>query len=285
MQHGKELDNMKNKIGIIGKGFVGNAIFQGLNHYFELKVYDIDPKRGAHSFEEAISSDVVFLCVPTPMRKDTGECDLSYIESVFEKAEQASASCVFVIKSTVPVGTTKRLNEKYKKIKTIHSPEFLTARTAATDFICPSRHIIGGDKENGTDTLKKIYEERFPGVPCHTMTSDESEFVKYFANCFFATKVSFFNEMSVFAQASGLDWDKVIQGVMSDGRIGISHYQVPGFDGSLGFGGTCFPKDINALIKSFEKIEIDPIMLKAAWKRNLSVRDNKDWEQSKSAVS
>jgi nucleotide sugar dehydrogenase len=272
-------------LGIIGKGFVGNAIFQGLNHYYNLRVYDIDPKKSTHTFEEAIKCDLVFLSVPTPMHKDTGECDLSYIESIFEKVDQNSTSCIFVIKSTVPVGTTKKLNEKYPKIKVIHSPEFLTARTAATDFICPSRHIIGGDTKNGTDTLKQIYKERFPGVPCQTMTSDESEFVKYFANCFFATKVSYFNEMAIFAQACGLDWDKVIKGVMSDGRIGISHYQVPGFDGSFGFGGTCFPKDINALIKSFEQVGADPVLLKAAWKRNLLVRDNKDWEQSKSAVS
>ena len=272
-------------LGIIGNGFVGNAIFQGLNHYYDLKVYDIDPKRSTSTFKEAVDCDLVFLCVPTPMHKDTGECDLSYIESVFEKVDQAACSCIFAIKSTVPVGTTKKLNEKYKNIKIIHSPEFLTARTAATDFICPSRHIVGGEVENGTDLLKRIYEERFPGVPCHTMTSDESEFVKYFANCFFATKVSYFNEMAVFARACGLDWDKVIEGVMSDGRIGISHYQVPGFDGSFGFGGTCFPKDINALIKSFEKAGANPVVLKAAWERNLLVRDNKDWESSKSAVS
>jgi len=274
------------KIGIIGKGFVGNAIFQGLNHYYDLKVYDVDSRRSTHTFEEAVDCDLVFLCVPTPMHKDTGECDLSYIKAVFEKVSQLPrASCVFVIKSTVPVGTTRKLNEEYKNIKILHSPEFLTARTAATDFICPARHIVGGNEENGADKLKQIYEERFPGVACHMMTSDESEFVKYFANCFFATKVSYFNEMAIFARAHGLNWNKVIEGVMSDGRIGISHYQVPGFDGSFGFGGTCFPKDINALIKSFEEVGVDPVLLKAAWKRNLLVRDNKDWEKSKSAVT
>jgi nucleotide sugar dehydrogenase len=272
-------------LGIIGKGFVGNAILQGLSHYYNLKVYDIDPKKSTNTFDEVIKCDLVFLSVPTPMRKETGECDLSYVESVFEKVNQNSTSCIFVIKSTVPVGTTKKLNEKYPKIKIIHSPEFLTARAAVTDFICPSRHIIGGGPENGADKLKQIYEERFPGVPCQMMTSDESEFVKYFANCFFATKVSYFNEMAVFARACGLDWDKVLKGVMSDGRIGISHYQVPGFDGDLGFGGTCFPKDLNALIKSFEKLGINPVLLKAAWQRNLEVRDEKDWEHSKSAVS
>jgi UDPglucose 6-dehydrogenase len=72
---------------------------------------------------------------------------------------------------------------------------------------------------------------------------------------------------------------------MSDGRIGISHFQVPGFDGDFGFGGTCFPKDINALIKSFEDCDLDPLMLSAAWERNILVRKNKDWESSKSAVT
>tara|TARA_Y100000310_G_scaffold213595_2_gene214542 strand:+ start:4481 stop:5320 length:840 start_codon:yes stop_codon:yes gene_type:complete len=277
------------KIGIIGKGFVGNAIFQGLNHYYDLKVYDVDSKKSTHTFEDVSNSDLVFLSVPTPMHKDTGECDLSYIESVFEKVNKApekNTSCTFVIKSTVPVGTTKKLNEKYnQKIKIIHSPEFLTARTAATDFICPSRHIVGGNPDQGIDKLKQIYEERFPGVPCYVMTSDESEFVKYFANCFFATKVSYFNEMAVFARAHNLDWDRVVEGVMSDGRIGISHYQVPGHDGKFGFGGTCFPKDINALIKSFEKTGAEPLVLKAAWERNLLARDGKDWEKSKSAVT
>jgi UDPglucose 6-dehydrogenase len=276
-------------LGIIGKGFVGNAIFQGLNHYYNVKVYDIDPKKSTNTFDEVINADLVFLSVPTPMHKDTGACDLSYIESTFDKViatKNRNESCTFVIKSTVPVGTTQKLNNKYEqKIKIIHSPEFLTARTAATDFICPSRHIVGGHPAKGTHKLEKVYKDRFPGVPCYSMTSDESEFIKYFANCFFATKVSFFNEMRVFSDAKGFDWETIMNGVMSDGRIGISHFQVPGFDGDFGFGGTCFPKDINALIKSFEQIGIDPVILKAAWERNLSVRNEKDWEQSPSAVS
>lgn len=280
---------MSKNLGIIGRGFVGNAIFQGLNHYYDIKVYDVDPKKSTHEFKEVIDSDIVFLSVPTPMHKDTGDCDLSYIESVFDKinkTENRNTSATFVIKSTVPVGTTDELNKKYdQKIKVIHSPEFLTARTAMTDFICPSRHIIGGHPSKGTDKLKEVYEYRFPGVPCYVMSSKESEFVKYFANCFFATKVSYFNEMAAFAKAHSLDWEKVIEGVMSDGRIGISHYQVPGHDGSFGFGGTCFPKDINALIKSFEAVGGDPLLLKAAWQRNLLAREDKDWESSSSAVS
>ena len=83
----------------------------------------------------------------------------------------------------------------------------------------------------------------------------------------------------------GLSWDTILGGVMSDGRIGISHYQVPGHDGDLGFGGTCFPKDINAFIKTFKENDIEPYVLQSAWNRNLTVRKNRDWEKSKSAVS
>ena len=149
--------------------------------------------------------------------------------------------------------------------------------TAAIDFITPSRNIVGGEEENGTLTIKKLYEERFPGVTCHVMKSKESEFVKYFANCFFATKVSFFNEMFLLSDKLNLSWDKILGGVMSDGRIGISHYQVPGHDNDFGFGGTCFPKDINAMIKRSEDLGIDPKMLKASWEKNKEVRKKLDW--------
>ena len=116
------------------------------------------------------------------------------------------------------------------------------------------------------------------------MKSDESESVKYIANCFFATKVSFFNEIYTLIESLGLDWHSIINGVMSDRRIGQSHFQVPGHDGDKGFGGTCFPKDINALIKTFEKNGLDPKLLKSAWDVNLDVRSDLDWSRSESAV-
>jgi UDPglucose 6-dehydrogenase len=116
------------------------------------------------------------------------------------------------------------------------------------------------------------------------MSSDESEFVKYAANCFFATKVMFFNEMLLLAEKKGLNWKKIEEGVMSDGRIAKSHFQVPGHDGDKGFGGTCFPKDINALIKTFEAEGLDPKVLKAVWEQNKAIRKNWDWAKSSSAV-
>ena len=275
------------KIGVIGNGFVGNAVNKGFSYYHDVKVYDVDKSRTTDTFENVINQEIIFVCLPTPMFKNTSECDISYITNFFNTVLTYSYNLetIFVIKSTVPIGTTNNLCEKFKQLKIVHSPEFLTAKTALIDFITPSRNIVGGKEENGINTIKKLYEERFPGVTCHTMTSSESELVKYFANTFFATKVSFFNEMYLLSNKLGLNWDKVLGGVMSDGRIGISHYQVPGHDGDFGFGGTCFPKDINAFIKTFEKEGLNPVILKAVWDRNLSVRKNKDWEKSKSATT
>ena len=275
------------KIGVIGNGFVGSAIVRGLNHYFDIKIYDHEIKKTVHSFDETIKQDIVFVCLPTPMFKDTYECDVSYIKNFFTDVITCgfNPNTIFVIKSTVPIGTTETLCEKFNPLRIIHSPEFLTARTANIDFITPSRNIIGGRAENGTDLVKKLYEDRFPGINCLTMSSNESEFIKYFANTFFATKISFFNEMHLLCSKMNVDWNKILEGVMTDGRIGISHYQVPGHDGDFGFGGTCFPKDINAFIKTFEQNGIDPVVLKSVWDRNLSVRKNKDWEKSKSATS
>lgn len=274
-------------IGVIGNGFVGSAIVKGFLQYNDVKVYDANESKASHSLIDTIKQDIVFVCLPTPMFKDTLECDISYITNFFNTIITLpyNPDTIFVIKSTVPIGTTENLCQKFNPIKIIHSPEFLTARTALIDFITPSRNVIGGKSENGTDLVKELYEYRFPGVKCFLMSSHESEFIKYFTNTFFATKVSFFNEMFLLVEKLGLNWNTILEGVMSDGRIGISHYQVPGHDGDFGFGGTCFPKDINAFIKTFEKNEINPIVLKSVWKRNETVRKNKDWEKSKSAVT
>ncbi len=288
---------MKNlNIGIIGNGFVGSSISHGFRHYCNsLKIFDKDPNRSTHNFDEVLKCDFVFVCVPTPM-SSTGAADLSLINQVFEKAEYKKSKASFIIKSTVPIGTTDDLTDKYSSLNIFHSPEFLTARSAKIDFICPARNIIGypsrGDCTNRAsycyerlNILKDFFKKRFPGVPCMVMKSKESEFVKYIANCFFATKVSFFNEMFLLSKKLDLNWQTLIEGVMSDGRIGISHFQVPGHDGDMGFGGTCFPKDINSLISTMKENNLSPLILQAAWDRNISVRKNKDWEYEAAAVS
>jgi len=276
------------KIGVIGNGFVGSAITEGFKlHCEELCVYDSAPEKATHTLEETAASDLIFISVPTPMRDlQSRQADLSILHSVFSELNTLECKAVLIIKSTVPVGTTAEIQRKYTNLKICHSPEFLTARKAKIDFITPSRNIVGyTNNKAAAELLRDLYEKRFPGTSCLVMSSSESEMVKYIANCFFATKVSFFNEMYLLAQKLDLNWQSLLEGVLSDGRIGVSHYDVPGHDGDFGFGGTCFPKDINALINLMKDNGIDPHVLEGAWKQNTRVRKNKDWETNPSALS
>lgn len=278
-------------IGIIGNGFVGSALAEGFKHYTDVKIHDADERRSSHSLNQVLKSDITFIAVPTPMSiKNNGKCNLSIVHSVFKQASNIETKTIFVIKSTVPIGTTSSLQEKYRNLTILHSPEFLTARTAKLDFITPSRNIVGYPKKFYTkldsrpNSVLELYNERFPGVSNQLMTSEESETVKYIANCFFSVKISYFNEIKLLCDKLDLDWEKVTEGVLSDGRIGISHYQVPGHDGKAGFGGTCFPKDINSLINIMKDNGITPSILQAAWDVNLKVRPEKDWENFSAAV-
>jgi UDPglucose 6-dehydrogenase len=166
----------------------------------------------------------------------------------------------------------------------VHSPEFLTERAALSDFLTPARHIIGGASFEAMDKLRNLYEARFPGVTCHLMNATSAELVKYGCNCFFATKVMYFNELYKVAEAVGADWDSVLSGVMADGRIGHSHNQVPGHDDDMGFGGKCFPKDLNALIDTTNRAGYTSYFLAEVWSANLRLRQNKDWANIEGAV-
>ena len=277
-------------IGVIGNGFVGKAVANGFSPFVEcdVKVYDIDAKKTTHSLIGTINSDYVFICLPTPMvDAEGGECNLSIIESFFDELKESDlkgSNPVFIIKSTVPIGTTRMIQEKHHWLNIIHNPEFLTAANAEEDFINADRTVLGGKCKESLLRVESLYKEMFPDIPIHTMTSDESESVKYFANCFLATKVMFFNEMKILTESLGIDFDKIGEAVVSDTRIADSHWKVPGPDGDYGFGGTCFPKDLNALIYTMEKYKINPLVLKAVWEQNKNFRKNWDWKDNTSAV-
>ena len=163
----------------------------------------------------------------------------------------------------------------------VFNPEFLTERSASFDFINQTRVILGGDKQH-TNKVKYLYKNRFGDfLPVLETNYETAEMIKYMNNLFFATKVSFLNEMKLLGDKVGVDWSNAIEGFILDGRIGHSHIAVPGPDGKLGFGGSCFPKDIQALIKFGEQNNVDMNVLKGAWKTNLEVRPERDWEKLK----
>ena len=269
-------NKMKNVVGIIGNGFVGESQIFAFSPTNEIRVYDIDPLKSTHTKDETHESDFIFVCVPTPMCVD-GRQDLSFIEKVFEDSIEGP---IYIIKSTVLPGTTEKLQVKYPHLNIIFSPEFLTERTAKLDMLTQSRIIFGGNKEL-TDRVEKLFSNRFMNRHFIHTDSKTAEFIKYMNNTFFATKVSLMNEYYRLAKLVGINWDDAVYGFSSDGRIGDSHLHVPGPDGKLGFGGTCFPKDINALISMGNDVGVNMNILDAAWKTNLEVRPEQDWNKLK----
>ena len=274
-------------IGVIGNGFVGSATVAGFSLHAKVRVYDENPKLSVDSFEDTVAqSDFVFISVPTPMSLETGRIDLSIITSVFDRISKINdrKDNIFIVKSTVIPGTLETLIHKYSNLNIIFSPEFLTERNAKLDFINASRIILGGDL-NLTTRVELMFRDRFPHTPIIKTDVATAQFIKYMNNCFFATKVSFMNEMKQAADAMDVNWNDAIRGFLLDGRVGNSHIDVPGHDGQLGFGGKCFPKDINAFINLFADYGVDAKIMKAAWEKNLEVREKKDWLDIKGAVT
>ena len=265
---------MKKTVGIIGNGFVGESTAFAFSPTNDVKIYDINSLRSTHTIEEVHNCEYVFVCVPTPMDFN-GKQDISYIEEVFKYANNKS---IYIIKSTILPGTTERLIGENPKLKIIFSPEFLTERTAKLDMLTQSRIILGGELEL-TKQVEKLFNERFMNRHIIHTDSKTAEFIKYMNNTFFATKVSIMNEFYRLSNVLDINWKDALYGFASDGRVGDSHLHVPGPDGKLGFGGTCFPKDINALINVAKENSVDMNVLEAAWKTNLEVREEYDWEK------
>ena len=281
------------KIGIIGKGFVGSAVEFGFSAQTgcnaQVKIYDKDKSKSTHTLEDVVNdSEFIFLSVPTPANED-GSMNIDILESALDSINEVypeHGSAIVLIRSTVTPGTTRKLREKYRypnslisKFPIVFNPEFLTERSAKFDFINQSRFILGGESHH-TKKVAELYKWRFgQSVPCIETNFETAEMIKYMNNCFFATKVSFLNEMKLISDKTGVDWDTALEGFVRDGRVGHSHLAVPGPDGKMGFGGSCFPKDIQAMISLGHEHGIDMNTLKGAWETNLNVRPEQDWKK------
>ncbi len=215
---------------------------------------------------------VIFVCVPTPMRKD-GTCYTGIVEEVIREINETANGHIVVIKSTIPPGTTDRINSEYTHSTVIFNPEFLTEANFLEDFKNQKRIILGGDRK-GTNKLRQIYSKVFPHATIVKTGSNTAEMVKYFTNTFLATKVSFANEMYSVCEQIGIDYDKVVEYATYDERLGKSHWAVPGPDEDFGFGGHCLPKDLSAIINEFDTYGL----LEAVEQVNDQVRENRDWE-------
>lgn len=267
-------------IGIVGLGYVGSACSEVFSQFFNVNTFDIQKKSTENSLSDLVlNSEIIFLCLPTPMNTD-GSCNFDIIDQTLNEINQISnVSCV--IKSTIPPGTTSYFQNKFKNLKFFFNPEFLTEANFVNDFKNQDKIIIGSGDTNFS-IIDEVYKESFPNIPIIHCSFEEAELVKYVINTFLAVKVSFANE--IYSLCENLDIDySTIKGIVSkDKRIGSSHLSVPGPDGKFGFGGSCFPKDINSLLDIFKKNQLNSYVINSAWSRNIKIdRTEKDWEQLK----
>ena len=300
---------MTKSIAVIGQGFVGGSLTTVFSERgFDVYAYDkagkyakgswlrgddnTDLPQRPLSIKELVEycnsvkgfSNVYFVCLPTPMYED-GSADLSIVEGALNELSLMSGERIAVVKSTVPPGSTEKWNKKYEAtgLHVIFNPEFLTEANALDDMRNQNRIILGGPRP-WINTVKQIFQAAFPKVTLIKTSSTTAEMIKYTTNNFLTVKVAFANEMAQVCEAldkSGLnvDYDKVVEYAKYDQRLGESHWNVPGPDGLKGYGGSCFVKDLNAMIKIADDLSVDTPVMDGAWKKNLEVRPERDWEQ------
>lgn len=302
----------KQAIACIGQGFVGGTLTIGMCHAFDVYAHDkvknaVVSDRGnivnvsdsvlhlvdvCERTPEVNFTGVFFVCVPTPMKR-SGEADLRIVESVLNELVDEPGERIAVVKSTIPPGTTEAWNDRYEHLglTVVFNPEFLREATALDDFLNQDRIILGGPRPQ-VNVVRDIFKVAYPNIPIHKTSSTNAELVKYVTNTFLATKVSFANEIYQVCEAladkgQDVDYDRTIELATLDRRLGKSHWQVPGpmpaDDGTgkllRGYGGSCFCKDINALIHRAKQLGVTPTMLQAAWNKNVEVRPQRDWER------
>lgn len=228
------------RVTIYGLGTVGGALYRYLKPRGHT-ITRIDPGLGIHDLATG-KPDAIFICVPVPTRHF--KLDLSIVESILEDYQHSDIP--IFLKSTVLPGTADKLSSYYN-CTVISCPEFLTERKADRDTA--SLPVLYGGQGH------KIMAELFPEHARIPMLNSEAEMAKYAHNCFGAVKVNFFNGISDLCGKLNLSYERVLQGVLASGHINRQHTQVPGPDGKKGYGGHCFPKDMEAFI-GFNKTTI-----------------------------
>lgn len=274
------------KIGIVGNGFVGKATGILNCDDIEIMVYDIKPElcsSNVKSLKDILKCDFIFLSLPTPMSND-GSCYLKLVEDMVSNIKDLKYEGFLVLRSTVPVGTSDELGIYFM-------PEFLTEKNYLEDFKNSKEWIFGLpglDTDNKfKESISRLFNLAFKNGKINYnkisfLTNKEAEMVKLFRNCYLSTKISFCNEIYRFCEKQNIEYENVRNIACNDERIGHSHSNVPGHDGKFGFGGTCFPKDLNSLIYQMDKVNVNYPLLYSVKKRNEEIdRTEKEWSNDK----
>ena len=262
----------KVKIGIIGFGFVGKAVEYGFSTDIVEKMV-VDPKYNSNTLEDLCDwqPNCTFICLPTPSKKD-GSIETTDIDRAVMKLINRTDSFI-VIKSTCTPDAIERLTRIDGRI--VYEPEFLQEANAKADFMNAPFRIIGAADQNAGKHLEGLYNYASITNPsqCIPMTPVEAAFFKLSVNSFLAMKVTFMNQLKEVMDEYGGSYNMLSRTLTADRRIGHSHMKIPGYDGKPGFGGACFPKDLNAFIHFIEnKTAVDPTLLKQVKSINDGIR-------------
>jgi UDPglucose 6-dehydrogenase len=248
---------MDKKIGIVGFGTVGMAVYHSFSPHFETVIYD--PDKEHDDFHNLFDCDCIFMCLPN----EKLVMDMGYQIADFSEREDI----LFIVKTTLSVGFTEEL-QKICGNAWCYNPEFLTERTAIQDFRCQHRIVLGHTGDDEAEMAEEYYKEVFRHVPVIRTRARTAEMAKLMTNLFFMTKISFMNEMKDVADHEGICWDNLMKIFTTDGRISNSHLEVPGHDGIRGFGGKCFPDNLERFMDYLDKNNYDSEMIKAIKKTN-----------------
>jgi UDPglucose 6-dehydrogenase len=279
-------DLSKATVGVIGFGYIGNAVNELFKPFCKTVVYD--KAKALDTLEEVVEqSEIIFVAVPTPM-KSNGQCHTGVVDAVLQDITNA-ASClkrpkdafIVVIKSTVPPGYIDNAKLFYG-LRIVFSPEFLTERNAVEDFKNADRVLLGGDPNNIDivyQYFRNVWKDR--NVRIVSCSAIEAEMVKLSTNAHLMARVLLSNELYLICKALNVDYECVKQLTQLDKRIGSSHMDVPGPDGKLGAGGHCFPKDISSLAYVSSQLRTKEKLFTAIIERNREIRPERDWEAMK----
>ena len=267
------------KIGIIGVGFVGRAMFRSFKEK-EVNIFGYDKYNKTIDMgplEKSLENDVLFLCLPTLFDKNKNMYNKDAIYETCNFLNDNNYKGVVVLKSTVEPQTVNSLCDKYKNLEFAHNPEFLTARTAFHDFHNQTHIVLGRSKRCSNDNFNKLYSfyaQYYPRASITICNSNESECMKIFVNSFYATKIQIFNEFYLLCEKMGINFNNVKDIMLKNKWFTPHHTHVPGPDGKLSYGGACFPKDTSALLQTMLKNNTNCEVLKSVVKERSEMRDD-----------
>jgi UDPglucose 6-dehydrogenase len=273
------------KIGIVGVGFVGGTQYHFLKDLYEVVAYDKYKPEFKDNFPSLKDSSVIFVAVPTPMN-EKGEIDKSMLQEAVKEISTLTFSQrpLIVIRSTTTPGTTEEFIKDYPNLDFAFNPEYLREKHALEDFKNTTRVVIGTNNSKSFAKIKEIYEKVTPHARFVQTDFKTAEIAKYFGNVMLACQITIANEFYKICEASEIKYSNVKELLLLDERIG-KNIDVPGHDGDFGFGGKCFPKDLNALISFSESRGYTPKLLKEVWSSNLRFRKQNDWKNIPGATS